>query len=160
MANAIDEHTATWLPEIERGLSTIVRWGNLPRVRDRYVAAAGMALDRSSYVFLVRLNERGPARLSELAQNLGIDLSTASRQVHHLQVAGLVQRTAVEEDRRAAVLSVTADGKAMVERILTARRCVITDLLEGWTPQQRQELARVLSHLADDMVAFGCQERG
>jgi DNA-binding MarR family transcriptional regulator len=147
------------LPEIERGLSTIVRWGNLPRVRERYIAAAGMALERSNYAFLVRLNEHGPARLSDLARLLGIDLSTASRQVHALEQAGLVKRNRVEEDRRAAMLSLTPSGRAMVERILSARRMVITEILEGWSPDQRTELARVLAHLADDIVAFGCQER-
>lgn len=147
------------LPHIERGLSTIVRWGNLPRIRERYVAAAGIALERSGFACLVRLNEAGPLRLSDLARLLGIDLSTASRQVHALQEAGLVERTTVEEDRRAALLSLTAGGRATVERILSARRVVITEILEGWSAEQRRELARVLGHLADDIVAFGCQDR-
>lgn len=146
------------LQAIERGLSIIVRWGNLPRIRERFVVAAGVALDRAGYQLLVRLNEGGPMRLSDLAERLGVDLSTASRQVHHLQLAGLVQRTTMEEDRRASLLSVTEPGKDMVERILEARRSVITEMLAGWSPEQRSELGRVLAHLADDMVAFGCRE--
>lgn len=167
MTNATDQATLTPAPlehdgelsHIERGLSTIVRWGNLPRIRERYVAAAGIALERSGFACLVRLDERGPLRLSDLARLLGIDLSTASRQVHALQEAALVERTPVEDDRRAALLSLTPGGRAMVERILSARRMVITEILEGWSPTQRAELARVLAHLADDIVAFGCQER-
>jgi DNA-binding MarR family transcriptional regulator len=147
------------LPEIERAFSGIVRWGNLPRVRERFLSAAGMDLDRASYGVLIRLDEGGPIRLSDLAQRIGLDLSTASRQVHHLQIAGLVERVTVEEDRRAALLSTTAAGREMVERLRSAKRGVITEILAGWSPAERCELARVLARLADDIVAFGCQER-
>jgi DNA-binding MarR family transcriptional regulator len=147
------------LSEIEHAFTTIVRWGNLPRVRERFVTAAGMALDRPSYSVLFRLEEGGPARLSDLAQRLGLDLSTTSRQVHHLEVAGLVQRAVVEEDRRAALLSLTDEGKELVGRIRQAKRAVITEILAGWTHDEREELARVLTRLADEIVAFGCRER-
>jgi DNA-binding MarR family transcriptional regulator len=147
------------LGAIERAMSTLVRWGNLPRIREHYVAAAGMALDRASYGILVRLQESGPLRLSDLAERLGVDLSTASRQVHHLQVAGLVERATIEEDRRASLLTVTDPGKEMVDRILEARRSVITQMLEGWSPEERAELGRVLTRLADQIVSFGCRER-
>jgi DNA-binding MarR family transcriptional regulator len=147
------------LSEIERGLTRIVRWGNLPRVRERFVAAAGMALDRSSFALLIRLDESGPARLSDLAQRVALDLSTASRQVQHLHAAGLVDRSVVEEDRRAALLTITPKGREMVERVRGARRAVMAELLAEWPPGERAELARLLGRLADDMVAFGCQER-
>jgi len=147
------------LSEIEHAFTTIVRWGNLPRVRERFVTAAGMALDRPSYSVLFRLEEGGPARLSDLAQRLGLDLSTTSRQVHHLEVAGLVQRAVVEEDRRAALLSLTDEGKELVGRIRQAKRAVITEMLAGWTDDERKELARMLNRLADEIVAFGCRER-
>src|SRR5438309_11626933 len=99
------------LTQIERGLTTIVRWGNLPRVRERFTAVAGMDLDRASYGVLFRLEE-GPARLSDLAQRVGVDISTLSRQVHHLEAAGLVGRSVMEEDRRAAPPSRTDQGRA------------------------------------------------
>src|ERR1700704_690120 len=124
-----DIDAAPELIEIERGLTTIVRWGNLPCVRERFAAVAGMALDRASYAVLFRLEE-GPARLSDLAQKVGVDISTLSRQVHHLEEAGLVGRAVVEEDRRAALLSVTNEGRDLVRRIRAAKRAAITEMLE------------------------------
>lgn len=147
------------LQEIERGLTTIVRWGNLPKVRERFAGAAGVALDRSSYSLLFRLNECGPSRLSDLAQKVALDLSTASRQVHFLEASGLVQKETVEEDRRAALLSVTAKGHDLIERILTAKRAFITEILSDWTPEEQRSLGHMLTRLADAMVAFGCRER-
>ena len=146
------------LAQIERGLTTIVRWGNLPRVRERFTAVAGMVLDRASYSVLFRLEE-GPARLSDLAQKVGVDISTLSRQVHHLEASGLVGRSVVEEDRRAALLAVTDKGRDLVRRIRAAKRAAITEMLEHWTAEERTELGRVLGRLADEMVAFGCRER-
>ncbi|HEU5003365.1 MAG TPA: MarR family transcriptional regulator [Actinomycetota bacterium] len=146
------------LSTIDRSLTILRRWGNLPRIRERYEAVMGNTpIDKASYRLLVRLDEQGPSRLSDLAERVGVDLSTASRQVHALQAAGFVAREAVEEDRRAALLRVTDAGKAMVGHILEARRTVITELLAGWTPEERDELARILGRLADDIVAYGCR---
>src|SRR5882672_645927 len=155
---AVETEASPELTEIERGLTTIVRWGNLPRVREQFTAAAGMALDRAGYSVLFRLEE-GPARLSDLAQRVGVDISTLSRQVRHLEGAGLVGRSVMEEDRRAALLSVTDEGRDFVHRIRAAKRAAITEMLEHWTPEERAELGRVLGRLANEMVAFGCRER-
>ena len=160
MTNAtVETEQTSELQQIERGLSTIVRWGNLPRVRERFTAVAGLALDRAGYQVLFRLEEGGPYRLSDLAVKVGIDLSTLSRQVHYLETAGLLRREAVEEDRRAVLLSVTEEGRDLNARIRAAKRSAITEMLAGWTPTEREELGRVLARLADEMVAFGCRER-
>ena len=65
----------------------------------------------------------------------------------------------MEEDRRAALLSVTDEGRDFVRRIRAAKRAAITEMLEHWTPEERAELGRVLGRLANEMVAFGCRER-
>jgi DNA-binding MarR family transcriptional regulator len=117
-----------------------------------------MALDRASYSVLFRLEE-GPALLSDLAHKVGVDISTLSRQVHNLEASGLVGRRVVEEDRRAALLAVTDKGLDLIRRIRAAKRAALTEMLEGWTTEERTELGRVLGHLADEMVSFGCQER-
>src|SRR5260370_16773333 len=68
------------LTQIERGLTTIVRWGNLPRVRERFTAVAGMDLERASYPVLFPL-EQGPPPLSALPHTLGVDISPLCPQV-------------------------------------------------------------------------------
>src|SRR5207244_9064659 len=92
-----DTEASPEMTQIERGLTTIVRWGNLPRVRERFTAVAGMDLERASYSVLFRLEE-GPARLSDLAQRVGVDISTLSRQVHHLEAAAPGGPRVTEQD--------------------------------------------------------------
>src|SRR2546429_8036834 len=132
-----DTEASPEMTQIERGLTTIVRWGNLPRVRERFTAAAaGMDLDRASYGVLFRLEE-GPARLSDLAQRVGVDISTLSRQVHHLEAAGLVGRSVMEEDRRAALPSLPGGGRDVVPPIPGAQRPALTPMLGPPAPGGR-----------------------
>src|SRR5438309_1670833 len=84
------------------------------------------------------------ATVCHLAQRVGVDISTLSRQVHHLEAAGLVGRSVMEEDRRAALLSVTDKGRDFVHRIRAAKRAALTEMLEHWSPEERAELGRVL----------------
>jgi DNA-binding MarR family transcriptional regulator len=63
------------------------------------------------------LLRRGLATLNELAGDLCLDKSTASRVVATLQRKGYVARTVHPRDARAVLLTVTAAGKRLVERI-------------------------------------------
>lgn len=50
------------------------------------------ALDRAAYLLLDRLERHGPANVKALAESLGVDSSTVTRQVAPLVAAGLVGR--------------------------------------------------------------------
>src|SRR5688572_17109357 len=63
------------------------------------------------------LVRRGPSGLNELAAELYLDKSTASRVVATLRRKGYVARAAHPEDGRAIVLSVTASGRRLHDRI-------------------------------------------
>jgi N-acetylglutamate synthase-like GNAT family acetyltransferase/DNA-binding MarR family transcriptional regulator len=91
----------------------------------------------------------GPATLNEVAAELFVDKSTASRIVRALEGDGLVQRAADPEDRRALRLSLTAEGEAVLGRIreqaLEANRL----LLGRYSP----EVSRGMVDLLADLVA-------
>ena len=63
------------------------------------------------------LLRRDLATLNELAGDLCLDKSTASRVVATLQRKGYVARTPHPRDARAVLLTATASGKRLVERI-------------------------------------------
>ncbi len=48
---------------------------------------------------------------------------------------------------------VTPDGLAMVERLRTAGRAYLGELMAGWSPEQYSEVAEMLSRLSDEVVA-------
>jgi DNA-binding MarR family transcriptional regulator len=146
--------TITELDELESALTALFRWGNLPKVSERFMARAGVRLDRAAYGVLRRLDTADGMRLSELAEELGVDVSTASRQVYRLIQDGLIRRRAHPLDRRSALLEITPRGRRSVARVHRARREIIAELFAEWPLEDRATLARLLERLARDLRLF------
>jgi DNA-binding MarR family transcriptional regulator len=108
---------------------------------------------------LAELLDKGPKRVGEIAQSLGTDPSTVSRQVTALVEAGLVERHAHPDDGRAHLLAPTAAG---MQRCAVGRRRqheLITTILSGWSAEDSTRLATLLGMFADDMQAAHEGER-
>lgn len=150
-----NESVGPELAEIERALTLLFRWGNLPRVRHRFAIAAGVSLDRAAYGILAHLQDLGPLRLSDLAERIGVEISTASRQVCQLEEQALVSRTPDPDDRRAALLALTSQGAGVLNKARGARRAVLTELVSGWSPNERRQLGKLLLRLANDLISWG-----
>lgn len=142
---------------VEAALTTLVRRAKLPDAHVAVAQSAGIALDRAAYVVLARIGEWGPLRLSELAERLGADVSTASRHVHQLELDGYVDRAEDPSDRRAWLLSLTPSGADAVARVRSARQAAVARLLEDWPAEDRRELARLLGRLVESLTRGGTQ---
>jgi DNA-binding MarR family transcriptional regulator len=112
--------------------------------------ADGRLLERASYGLLARITE-GPARLSALAADLSVDLSTVSRQVATLESAGLVRRTADPTDRRASLIEATETGVTVFTQNREKWLGALRGLLADWTPAERQEFSRLFARLNQAM---------
>ena len=134
---------------IERELARLLRAGE--RQLTFAIPGVDRALDKAAFRLLRHLLEHGDLRLSSLASLAGVDVSTASRQVAHLQEQGLVSREPDPEDRRACVLRVSPAGREAVEALRTAHRAAIRELLGKWSAEDRLEFARLLSTLNHDI---------
>lgn len=101
----------------------------------------------------LRLLQGGPRSLTEVARALGIDLSTASRNVAKLEAAGYIERVAVPDDARATANQLTRKGTRCVETLVCDERVVLGSLLSK-LPVDRRELAvAVLSEVSDAVDA-------
>ncbi len=90
-------------------------------------------------------------RLGDLAAAEGIAPSTLTRLVTALEDAGYVRRYAVPGDARASTLQVTADGRALLDRVRQETTKVLTGMLLDLTAEQQAALAAALpalEHLA------------
>ena len=65
---------------------------------------------------LTVLRDQGTANLGQLAEEMGVALSTASRLVDRLVRAGLVHRRPSPRTRREIELQVSGDGQATLDR--------------------------------------------
>ena len=145
--------------DIERALTTLVRRANLPRLYDRLAASAGIPLDRASYVTLGRVDEDGPVRVRDLARALGVDPSTASRQVGLLERTGLVARVTDDGDGRAVLVKVTQVGIDALRRMREARRLALAEIMAPWPDADRVTFAALLTRLTDGLIDYDVTDR-
>jgi len=97
---------------------------------------------------LEALLRRGPGGLNELAAELYLDKSTASRVVATLERKRYVSRAPHPEDGRAIVLTVTPAGRRLCDRIRKDLIAEAKQLLEDFEPEVRKGAARLILRLA------------
>jgi DNA-binding MarR family transcriptional regulator len=78
---------------------------------------------------LTALQEFGPSNLAQLAEEMGVTVSTASRLVDRLVSADWVHRRQAPHNRREISLTLTARGKSLLrryddERVLRLQACL------------------------------------
>jgi MarR family transcriptional regulator, 2-MHQ and catechol-resistance regulon repressor len=98
--------------------------------------------------------------LNDLAAQLYLDKSTASRVVDALERKGYVTRGTHPQDRRAVLLEATVAGRELEGKIRTDILAEERELLAGFPPEVRQAMARLLRQLARAASARGAGEAG
>lgn len=104
-------------------------------------------LEPAAYGLLVRLEEAGVQRATELAAYIGVGKATMSRQLRALEVLGLVIREPDPADGRASLVRLTHSGLTRFRRVREARRERYVRQLSGWNRSEVSELARLLHRL-------------
>lgn len=108
-------------------------------------------LEASAYGLLVRLEEVGTERATELAAYFGVGKATMSRQLHAMEDLGLISREQDPADGRAFLIRLTPEGRGRFTRVRDARRAGYRDMLASWDRADIRGLARLLRRLnADD----------
>ncbi|HEX3792691.1 MAG TPA: MarR family winged helix-turn-helix transcriptional regulator [Pseudonocardiaceae bacterium] len=135
------DHSGDALEVIEVASAVLVRNFELLRRRDGVQAG----LDRAEYLLLRTLDATGPADICTLAAALGLDPSTAGRQVAVMAGKGLVERAPAATDRRRSIISPTADGLDRMSAARTMRQNSTAELLADWTEEDLGKLAEMFT---------------
>ncbi|RDG38823.1 MarR family winged helix-turn-helix transcriptional regulator, partial [Streptomyces corynorhini] len=104
-------------------------------------------LEPAAYGLLVRLEESGSQRATELAGYFGVGKATMSRQLRALEELGLVVREPDPADGRASLVHITDEGRDRFRRVRDARRERYVQKLADWDRAEIAELARLLRQL-------------
>src|SRR4051794_23180912 len=124
-------HDRERLRALHEALIDILNVMNRPQRDERMVREAGISLDRALFPLLVLIERRGPIGVVDLADRVGRDYTTVSRQVAKLEEFGLVARQA-GKDRRVREAVVTAKGKNMTDAIDAARERFGRAIFASW----------------------------
>ena len=120
------------LPELERIVTTLARRENRWRVYDQLAERAEVDLDAAQLWLLSRLGE-----------GTAVDLSGARLAAAH---ASLRERGLVENG------NLRDEGELVYARVVEARRRGLVELLEGWAPEEHDEVLAMLNRLARELV--------
>jgi DNA-binding MarR family transcriptional regulator len=96
---------------------------------------------------------QSPLRLSDVAAELTLDVSTVSRHVRTLEEGGLVARTHAPDDGRACLLGLSPKGAAALQHAYEVRARTIGAALAGWSLTDREHLTALLTQLEADLGA-------
>jgi EmrB/QacA subfamily drug resistance transporter len=121
------------LREMERIVATLARRENRWRVYDQLARRAEIDLDPNELWLLARLGEDAPVDLADPR------VETALGQLR--------ERTLVADGH------LTGDGETTYARLLEARREGLCELLEGWAPEEHDDVMALLGRLAKDLVS-------
>ncbi|QPE04310.1 MarR family transcriptional regulator [Microbacterium schleiferi] len=109
------------------------------------------SMSDGQFAVLADLYLNGPRTLGELAERERVSPPSMNRTVNCLQDTGYVERSADDNDGRKVVITITDDGRAVVDETTRRRDAWVETVLADITEQERATLtaaAAVLQRLA------------
>jgi DNA-binding MarR family transcriptional regulator len=146
--------------DVRAALLDIIGFMNRPEPDVALMADMSMPLERALLPLPVRIERRGPIGVVELADLVGRDYATVSRQVARLDELGLVVRRSGARDKRVREAEVTELSREMADAIDRMREQLVGELMADWTNAERRDLARLMKRFANDMNEWVLRRRG
>ncbi len=111
---------------------------------ERRAAEHGVSLIQTRLLGILR--DRKPT-MNELAQLLGLDKSSTSGLVDRAERRGLVRRLPSQIDRRSVRVSLTAEGRTLVQVVADAFDTDVAAIVDPLDPEERATLTDLLSRV-------------
>ena len=147
-----DAHNDYDITDFHGALLDIISVMNQPLRDEQILQAAGIQLEQMLFPLLVAVGRHGPVGVVELADHLGRDYTTVSRQVARLEQLGLVTRRASAEDGRVREARITPLGKQATNAVDKARARMAMAVFRDWPQDDFDSLVALLRRFADDIT--------
>jgi DNA-binding MarR family transcriptional regulator len=100
------------------------------------------------FAALVKIRDFGTVSQNRLGRAVAMDPATSQGVTQRLLAKNLIERRDDPKDRRRALLSLTAEGEAMVERLVPLGKQVSAQTLEPLSPEEQKQFLALLSRIA------------
>lgn len=118
---------------------------------DLEMRAAGIALTPVQYAALVTVRDNPGIDQATLAGLIAYDRTTIGGVLDRLVDKGYVERASSAQDRRAKLLTVSPQGKAIIDLAAPLAERAQKRLVESLTAEEAQELMRLLEKVVDTL---------
>ena len=119
----------------------------LVAIAARSLAAAPSHVTLAQYRLLVLLASRGPQIPSAIAADLAAAPSSVTRLCDRLVAKGLIARRASTDSRREVMLSISPEGRQVVDAVTRTRRREIERVVRAVPPSRRANVIEALNDL-------------
>ena len=143
MPELADSHTSARIDVANELRPILVRLGRKLRTETTHLGITG-----GQATLLWQISERPGIGLRELAELEGVSNPTASGLVDRLENAKLVERVRSTTDRRRVGLTITAEGRELLNAVRARRTVWLAERLERLRPSQRAAIEAALKPLA------------
>lgn len=106
-------------------------------------------LEGMAYSMLGYIEQAGRVRVTDVGVHFAVGKATVSRQIRALEELGLVAREADLLDRRAALVSLTEDGRRRYLAARDVRMRRVREVMGGWSPDDVVRFADLLRRFND-----------
>jgi len=145
-------------PGIHAWLVLMKAHRTLTRHARRSIEAADMCL--SDFAILEALLHKGPQPVSELGRRIDLTSGSMTTAIDRLESRGLVERIDHATDRRAWVIHLTPEGKALIARVFAGHEDAMERAMGGLSTRERATLADLLKRLGTTAEEQLTQEEG
>jgi MarR family transcriptional regulator for hemolysin len=126
-------------------------------VHRQYDTEAQKILDKetisiSHWFYLRVLTERGALNQLELSKRVGIASTTAVPALDNMERRGLLQRTRDPKDRRKYYVSITNEGRRLVDKLMPELLELISSSLDGITSEEMRAFWSVLHKIENNLI--------
>ncbi len=116
-----------------------------------------ISMAQSHILYEIRRN--GSPSMQRVAEELGMDVTTFSRQAKSLEGKGLIVRQVWPNDRRVSLLGLTDEGMRVLEQIDRYMAAKLEQIFTSMTPFERETVAKSLGLLNEVLAKSGCCRR-
>ena len=120
----------------------------LATAADRRLAPAGVTAQQAALLLHASRGQRTPSQLMIL---LGTDTAGMTKLLDRLAAKGLIERERHPTDRRAVLIALTGQGRALLPRIRPAFGHVTGQLLAGFTHEEIIQLTGMLERMLGNL---------
>ena len=131
-----------------------IRRGAGGALRDYLLGSGDDALEQGQMDSLDLLARKPSWRMSDLADALRIDPSTATRAVQRLVSSGLANRCPNDDDGRVVMVEITEAGRSCHAAVHARRGELMAHMLGAFTPEERPIVADVLERFVAAIDEF------
>jgi DNA-binding MarR family transcriptional regulator len=106
-------------------------------------------LEGMAYSMLGYIEQAGRVRVTDVGMHFAVGKATVSRQIRALEELGLVAREVDPQDRRAALVSLTEDGRRRFLAAQDVRMQRVREVMGGWSREDVARFAELLHRFND-----------